>query len=123
MRKTLKDSKKAIWPTFHLQCGEFALHDPGHAFKEVEIMLSLQLPKFPGTKYYPFGTIKYFTTMVKVKVFSNEEDAFGDIILQKNMFTEVKHMAQLLFDREDLEAFHEFRERRLLKVPLDQLLI
>jgi len=35
----------------------------------------------------------------------------------------VKHRAQLCFDHEDLEAFHEYRERRLLKVPLDQLLI
>ena len=32
-------------------------------------------------------------------------------------------MEQLLFDCEDLEAFHEYRERRLLKVPLDQLFI
>jgi len=61
--------------------------------------------------------------MVKVKVFSHEEDAFDDVFLQKETFTDVNHMASLLFDPEDLEAFHEYRERRLLKVPLDQLQI
>ena len=35
----------------------------------------------------------------------------------------MKHMAQLLFDREDLETFYKYRERRLTRVPLDQLLI
>ena len=81
MRKTLKEEKKAIWPTFPLQCGEFALHDLGHAFKEAEIMLSQQLPKFPGRQNDPFDTVKDFTTMVKIKVVSNEEDAFHDIFL------------------------------------------
>jgi len=47
LSKGLKEAKKVIWPTFPLQCGAFALHDVGHAFKEVEIMLSLQLPNFP----------------------------------------------------------------------------
>lgn len=32
-------------------------------------------------------------------------------------------MAQLLSDCEDLETFYEYKERRLTKVPLDQLLI
>jgi len=123
MSKTLKEEKKAIWPTFPLQCGAFALHDLGHVFKEVEIMLSLQLPKFPRRQYDPFDTVKDFTTMVKIKVFTNEEDAFDDILLQNNTFTEVKHMAQFIFDHEDLETFYEYKERRLTKVPLDKLLI
>jgi len=61
--------------------------------------------------------------MVKIKVFINEEDAFDDIFLQKNTFLELKHMAQLLFDHEDLEKFYSYRERRLATVPLDQFLI
>jgi len=36
MRKTLKESKKAIWPQFPISCGVFALHDLGHAFREVD---------------------------------------------------------------------------------------
>jgi len=60
---------------------------------------------------------------VKIKVLSNEEDAFDDIFFQKNTFMEVKHMEQLLSNREDLENFYNYRERRLSKVPLDQLFI
>ena len=60
---------------------------------------------------------------MKVKVFSNEVEAFDDIFLQKNTFTEVKHMAQLLFDHEDMENFYNYRESRLEKVPLYQLFI
>lgn len=61
-------------------------------------MLSLQLPKFPRQQYDLFGTVKNFTTMVKIKVFTNEEDAFDDTFLQKTTFAELKNMAQLLFD-------------------------
>lgn len=60
---------------------------------------------------------------MKIKVFNNEEDACDDNFLQKNTFTEVTHMAQLLFDHEYLEKLYSYRERRLAKVPLDQLLI
>ena len=46
MNKVLEDSKKVIWPQFPIICRAFALHDLGHAFKEVNNVLSLQLPKF-----------------------------------------------------------------------------
>ena len=123
MNKTLKESKKAIWPQFPISCGVFSLNELGHAFREVDNMLSLRLPKFPGRQYDPFGIVKDFTTMVKVKIFSHEKDPFDDVFLQKNTFREVKHMAQILLDREDLETFYSYREKRLSKVPLDQLLI
>ncbi len=42
---------------------------------------------------------------------------------KKNTFIEVKHMAQLLFDCEYFENFSEYKEKRLTKVQLDQLLI
>jgi len=58
-----------------------------------------------------------------VKVFSHEEYAFDDIFPQKETFTEVNHMSSLLFGQEELEVFHRYRERRSLKVSLDQLLI
>ena len=41
MNKELKDKKKAIWPQFLVACGAFSLFDLGHAFKEVDHMLSL----------------------------------------------------------------------------------
>lgn len=77
LRKGLKEQKKAIWHTFPLQCGVFALHDFGYSCKEVEIMKSMKLATILGRKYDPNGTAKYFNTMVKVKPFTDEEDAFN----------------------------------------------
>ena len=116
MSKGLKEQKNAIWPTFPLQCGAFSLHDFGHACKEAEIMKSLKLTTFPGRQYELNGIAKYFTTMVKVKVFTHEEDLFDGFFLQKETFSEVKHMASLIFSLDDLKAFHEYRGRRLLQV-------
>lgn len=123
MSKILKDSKKGIWPQFPVTCGVFTLHDLGHAFREVDNALSLQFPKFPGRQYDPFGIVKDFTTMVKIRVFTHEKDPFDDLFLQKNTFKEVRHMAQMLFDQEGLQTFDSYRRERLSKVPLDQLLI
>jgi len=65
MSRELKDKKKAIWPQFPVVCGDFALFDLGHAFREVDNMLSLQLPKFPGRQFDPFDVIKNFTRQLK----------------------------------------------------------
>lgn len=48
MSKVLKDSKKANWPQFPVVYRAFALFDLGNTFKEVDIILCLQLPKFAG---------------------------------------------------------------------------
>ena len=81
MSKILKDSKKAIWLQFPVTCGAFALHDIGHTFKEVDNVLSLQLPKFSGREYYPFGIGKYFNTVVKIRIFTHEKYPFDDVFL------------------------------------------
>jgi len=123
MSKILKDSKKAIWPQFPITCGVFALHDLGHDFKGVGNVLSLQLPKCLGRQRHPFGIVKDFNTMIKIRVFTHEKDPFDDIFLQKNTFKEVQHMAQILFDQECLQEFDNYMIRRLSRVPLDQLII
>lgn len=123
MSKVLKDSKKAIWPHFPVVYRAFALHDLGHSFKEVDNVLCLQLPKFLGRQYDPFGVVGNFTTMVKIKVFSHEEYPFHDAFLQKNTFREVLHTSKIVFDQEGLQNFDKYRKQRLSKVPLDQLLI
>lgn len=46
MSRELKDKKKAIWPQFLMVYMTFTLFDLGHNFKEVDNMLTLQLPKF-----------------------------------------------------------------------------
>jgi len=121
IRKILKDSKKGIWPQFPVTCGVFALHDLGHAFREVDNILSLQLPKFLGRRYDPLGIVKDFTTMFKIRIFTREKDPFEGVFLQKRTFKEVQHMAQILFDQEGLQTFDNYRKKT--KVPLDQLLI
>ena len=57
--------------------------------------------------------------MVKVKPFTREEDAFDDLFLQKDTFSEVTHMASLIFTPDDVKAFHVYIKMILLKVPLD----
>lgn len=121
LSKGLKEQKKTIWPTFQLQCGVFALHDFGHKCKEADIMKYLKLATFLRRQCDLNGIAKDFTTMVKVKPFTHEEDAFDDLFLQKETFSEVTHMASLLFAPNGLEAFREYRKRRLSKVPLDLL--
>ena len=79
MTKYLKHKKKAIWPQFPVACGAFSLFDLGHAFREVDNMLSLRLFKLPGRQSDPFDVIKNFTTAVKIKVFIKEDDLFDDI--------------------------------------------
>lgn len=86
-------------------------------------MLYLQLPKFSGRQYDPFGVVSNFTTTVKIKVFSNEEDPFDDVFLQKNAFIEVQHTSRIVFNLEYLQKFDNYKKQRLSNVPLDQLLI
>ena len=95
MSTELKDNKKAIWPQFPVVCGAFTLFDLGHAFREVDNMLNLQLPKFWGRQYDPLDTIKNFTTMVKIKMFTKEDDISDDVFRQKSSLKEILHMAQI----------------------------
>jgi len=80
LSRGLKEHKKAIWPTFSLQCGTFSLHDFGHACIEAKIIKSMNLATFPG-RHDLDDTITNFTTMLKVKPFTHEGDAFDDLFL------------------------------------------
>ena len=95
MTKDLKDKKKAIWPQFPVACGAFSLFDVGHAFKEVNNITCLRLFKFPRRPFDPYDIAKNFTTAVKIKVFSKEDDLFDDMFQQKGTLKEVLHSAQM----------------------------
>ena len=84
-------------------------------------MLSLQLFKFPGRQFDPFDVIKNFTTTVKIKVFSKEDDLFNDIFQQKSTLKDIFHMAQIQFPPAEFKEFKLYRERRLENIPLDKL--
>ena len=99
------------------------MHDLGHALKEVNNVLSIQLPKFSGRQYDPFGVISDFNTMVKIRVFTHEKGPYDDVFLQKNTFKEVQHTTRILSDQEGLQNFENYIKHRLSRVPLDQLFI
>lgn len=56
--------------------------------------------------------------MVKVKKFTHEEDAFDDLLLQEEAYSQVLCLASILLTPDYVKAFHVYREKRLLKVPL-----
>ena len=86
LKKELKDKKKTIWPQFLVSCGAFSLFDVGHVFKEVKNITCLQLFNFPRRLFDPYDAIKNFTTTVKVRIFSGEEDLFDDMCQEKCTF-------------------------------------
>ena len=121
LTKDLKENKKAIWPQFPVACGAFSLFDVGHAFKEVNNITCLHLFKFPVRPFDPYDIVKNFTTAVKIRVFSKEDDLFDDMFQEKNTLKEVLHSAQIHFPPAKFQEFKIYRERRLTIIPLDKL--
>jgi len=123
LTKGLKEQKKSIWPAFPLQCGSFALHAYGYVAKEAEIIMSLKSIIVPRRQYDPNKIAKEFNTMVKVKQFSHEEDAFNDLFQGEKNFAQVLHSTSLQVSSKDINYFHVYRNKTPLKVPLDLLQI
>ena len=121
LTKDLKEKKKAIWPQFPVVYGTFSLFDVGHAFKEVNNITCLQLFKFSRRIFDPYDVVKNFTTAVKVRVFSGEEDHFYDMFQEKCSFKEIFHLAQTWFSPEEFQEFKMYRERILTTITLDNL--
>lgn len=85
--------------------------------------MSLKLATIQGRQYDLNQVAKDFTTMVKVKQFTHEEDSFDDCFQGAKTFAQVLHLASLQLIPYDINAFHVYRNKRLLKVPLDLLQI
>ena len=77
------------------------MFDVGHAFKEVRNVTCLKLFKFPRRLFDPYGIVKDFTTVVKVRVFSGEEDIFDDMFQEKCSFKDILNLAQARFSLEE----------------------
>ncbi len=58
-----------------------------------------------------FDVIKNFTTMVKIKVFTKEDDLLDDVFQQKSTLGEILHMAQIQFDQGKLQEFNHTENR------------
>ena len=76
-----------------MSCGAFSLFDVGHAFKEVSNITCLQFFKFAKRLFDPNEVAKNFTSAIKVRIFSGEEDPFDDIFLEKSTLKEILHSA------------------------------
>lgn len=86
MSKTLKDSKKHMWPTFPLRCGVFTLHDYKHVEKEAEKIQMLNLATIPRRQYDPKKIAYNVTSHAKLTRFDHEEDIFVDLFSSVELF-------------------------------------
>ena len=76
--------------------------------------MALNLATVLGQQYDPNQVAKDFTTMVKVKQFTHEEDAFDDLFQGVKTFTLVLHSTSLQLSPDDINAFHVYRNKILL---------
>lgn len=81
MSVTLKSSKKLMWPTFPLKCGDYTLSNFFHAEKEVFKLTDLKLSTIPGRKYDPKKVAYDFTTSVSIARFEHEPNIFDDLFV------------------------------------------
>ena len=59
--------------------------------------------------------------MVQVSKFEHETDDFYDLFVLDEVFSQVYYSAKSKFGAEDMDNFSQFRNERLLTIPLDQL--
>lgn len=109
MSKTLRHSKKHMWPTFPLQCGAFTLHDFKHAEKEAEKIKLLNLATIPKRQYDPKKDAYNVTSQAKIARFDHEEDSFDDLFSSVQLFFQVKGLAKTKLGIERLEKFNRLR--------------
>jgi len=86
MLKTLRDSKKHMWPTFPLQCSIFTLYDYKHVEKEAEKIHMLNLATIPRRQYDPKNIAYNVTSQAKLTRFDHEEDIFDDLLSSVELF-------------------------------------
>jgi len=108
--RTLRDSKKQMWPVFPLQCGIFTLHDYKHVSKEAEKRQMLNLATIPNRKYDPNKVSYNFLDQAKLAKFDHEADDFDDLFSSANTFVQVKGLVGIRYQEEGLETFNRLRD-------------
>lgn len=121
MSKTLRDSKKHMWPTFPLRCGAFTLHAFKHVEKEAEKIKLLSLATIPKRKYDPEKVVYNVNSQSKIARFDHEEDSFDDLLGSTEIFSQVKEMSKTKLGTEGLEKFNRLEAQRLEILPIDLL--
>jgi len=74
--KTIRNSKKQVWPSFPLRCGVYTLHDYKHAEKETEKIQILNLAIIPNRQYDPRKVSYNVLEQAKLTKFDHEKDEF-----------------------------------------------
>lgn len=59
--------------------------------------------------------------MVQISKFEHEDADFDDLFASTKGFSQVEHLAKLKFGANGMAKFLQFRNNRLLTIPLDQL--
>lgn len=109
MSKTLRDSKKHMWPTFPLWCGIFTLHNYKHAEKEANKIQMLNLATIPNRKFDPRKVAYNVTSQAKLTKFDHEANDFDDLFASAEIFYWVKGLAHIKYGEEGLEKFNRFK--------------
>ena len=121
MTRSLKDSKKQVWPLFPLHCGIYTLHDFKHAEKEAEKTKDLSLAVIPKRQYDPNKVAYNFTSQVKMRKFIHEKDEYDDLFASADLFSQVTHLEIFKLGATKMDKFTEYRTWRLQTLPLDLL--
>lgn len=77
--KTLRNSKKQVWPPFPLRCGVYTLHDYKHTEKEKKKINMLNLATLPNRRFDPRKIIYNVLKQAKLTKFEHKEDKFDDL--------------------------------------------
>jgi len=80
LTKAPKESKKLLWPAFHVKCGFFSLENFNHVINNSVSMEAFKLHTLPKRKFDP-GKVAYnITTVVKLKQYNHEDKNFEDLL-------------------------------------------
>jgi len=88
--RTLRDSKKHMWPTFPLRCKIYTLHDYKHAEKKTDKIEMLNLATIPNRQYDPRQIIYNITSQDKLAKFDHKVDDFDDLFPSPKSLFQVK---------------------------------
>ena len=77
--KTLRNSKKQVWPPFPLWCGVYTLHDYKHAEKEAEKINILNLATLPNRRFDPRKIVYNVLDQEKLTKFEHKDNEFDDL--------------------------------------------
>lgn len=118
--KTLRTSKKHLWPVFPLRCGVYTILDWKHVEKEAVKISMLNLATIYNRKFNPRKVAYNVLKQAKLTKFDHEKDDFDNLFSSAESLSQVKTLARMRYN-DGLVEFNRLREQRLQTPPLDLL--